>query len=322
MVTKVPVVGAAPAGTGLDARLAAGAVFALAGEAIVVLLALSQTAMPMLLASHVLVVVLLGMILFSKNLKERDMAVPAAVWLAVAVAGPAGAAAALAAFTFEGSAGAGPKVLKRWYARLTGAGKPSPEAVIFDRIASGRVPNLDAPAPKNFLEVVNNGSLEERQKALGLIARRFHPDYTPVLEAALNSPEPVVRVQAAAVVARVRDNLKATIKLLTGSNETLTVAGAIERAALLQALAKCNLVSSQSQTSCRETALRILQNAMSESSAMLGLAAVADEEAAKSAEAFLIANGRFRELRVTRRLRGLTRDGRYRLRRLRAGEAA
>jgi hypothetical protein len=48
-----------------------------------------------------------------------------------------------------------------------------------------------------------SGALDERQAILGHIARHFDPAYLSTLKIALASPEPVIRVQAAAVASHI-----------------------------------------------------------------------------------------------------------------------
>ncbi len=179
-------------------------------------------------------------------------------------------------------------VLKEWYERLASAGRPAPATQLHDRITSGRVPRLETPAPLNFMYVIERGNLDERQKALGLIARNFHPDYTPVLEAALKSPEPVVRVQAAAVVAHVKANLKTRIKKLTSEGKDASGPSALMRIGELQALQVCALVEKREQVLCHDTALGILERSLAAGSDIAFVASQTDAGAAAGIERFLL----------------------------------
>ena len=77
-----------------------------------------------------------------------------------------------------------------------------------DMVAIGRALDLAGRAPPSFSEAIDKGTLLQKQNALGLIARKFHPGYLSALKAALKSDEPVIRVQAAAVAAHVREDVK------------------------------------------------------------------------------------------------------------------
>ena len=59
------------------------------------------------------------------------------------------------------------------------------------------------PAPA-FLDRLACGTLDQQQGAIAAISRDYHPNMRPALMAALASPVPALRVQAAAVFARLR----------------------------------------------------------------------------------------------------------------------
>ncbi len=301
----------------LSGREALGAALAVAGEAIVVLLAASQdipSAVPLIL--HVAVVAVMATALLKDRPAKADPTVSYIMLLVTAVSGPAGAVASLCALPFVGHAGAGPEILEAWYDRLSSAGGVRPETAVHDRIAAGRVLDWQAPMPHNFLDVIVNGTLADKQEALGLMARTFHTDFAPALQAALRSPEPVVRVQASAVVARVRADLKARVKSLIGSEPTTTPKQAVRTAALLSRYGACALVDRADQERCRAAATRLLQHALVSGHDVVRAAAAAKPGDAREIEAFLIDARRFKDLRVARRIHDLARNSGYRVRRI------
>lgn len=99
------------------------------------------------------------------------------------------------------------QLLDQWYERISQATSVDPVTRLSDDVSVGRAVNLQGAMPSSFLATMETGSLIERQTALGIIARRFHSDYIPVLQSALRSEEPAIRVQAAAVAARVRPEI-------------------------------------------------------------------------------------------------------------------
>lgn len=301
----------------LSGREALGAALAVAGEAIVVLLAASQdipSAVPLIL--HVAVVAVMATALLKDRPAKADPTVSYIMLLVTAVSGPAGAVASLCALPFVGHAGAGPEILEAWYDRLSSAGGVRPETAVHDRIAAGRVLDWQAPMPHNFLDVIVNGTLADKQEALGLMARTFHTDFAPALQAALRSPEPVVRVQASAVVARVRADLKARVKSLIGSEPTTTPKQAVRTAALLSRYGACALVDRADQERCRAAATRLLQHALVSGHDVVCAATAAKPGDAREIEAFLIDARRFKDLRVARRIHDLARNSGYRVRRI------
>jgi polysaccharide biosynthesis protein PelE len=294
-------------------------IFAVAAEAIILALAASsRLPMTAALQFHLVVSVITTAILFYNRPAGEDLTLSALMALVLAVAGPAGALASLASLAFAGHAGAGPEVLSLWYDRLSNAADADLPTILTDRVMAGRVINTEAATPAQFEDVIATGTLEERQAALGLMARRFHPDFAPALEKALQSPEPVVRVQAAAVVARVRADLKTRIKTLVAPGEVgvgLHAPGhAIARAAELSRLAHCSLVDRADAEVCRNAAEAKLKEAISKRSNVLAASTRANTEAARLIESHLLSSGRFEDFRIARRIHKLIARGTYRVR--------
>ncbi len=147
---------------------------------------------------------------------KREVSVALLAWVATLAAGPVGAiGAAVLALALPTGGQPGP-LLGAWYERIALSVAVDPITRLCDDVAAGRSLDLASPLPQSFLDVMATGSLAERQNVLGLIARRFHPDYLPALKAALRSSEPVIRVQAAAVAAHIRPQLHAIIQVLIG----------------------------------------------------------------------------------------------------------
>lgn len=307
----------------LSGREARGAAIAVSGEAIVALLAASRdvpVAVSLLL--HVIVVTIMAAVLLRGRPPETDPTVSYIMLLVTAVSGPAGAIASLCALPFVGQAGAGPEVLEAWYDRLSAAGGVAPHTAIHDRIAAGRVLDWQAPPPQNFLNVILNGTLADKQEALGLMARTFHTDFAPALKASLRSPEPVVRVQASAVVARVRGDLKVRIKLLTGSDAAIPRAETLRSAAELARYAGCPLVDKADRERCRSAASRLFKLALSPGSGVFNSVAAGAGTEQREIETFLMKSRRYKDFRVARRVHRLISRGPYRVRRLTPSEVA
>ena len=282
-------------------RVATAIVVAAGLETLVLALALrSDVPLWVPLALHLVQIIIVALILFARREQGCDLALACVILMLLAVAGPAGALPLLAFLPFLKRSRAHDDAVAAWYERLAKAGKPSAISQTYERIVSGRVQRLGSAPPVNFLDVIHRGGLEERQRALGLIARRFHPDYTPVLAAALRSPEPVVRVQAAAVVARVREDLKTRVGLLAQDHpQSLrrTLAGAGE----LSALQSCDLISEPLQAVSRDAARRLMRKALAKTADLTRLAANSDRDTRAAVEDYLISEMRFGDLRVWRR---------------------
>jgi hypothetical protein len=108
--------------------------------------------------------------------------------------------------------------LNAWYQRLSGNKKADPAAELHEAIVNGRAIQVAATTIPVFTSVLVEGSLPQSQALLGLIGRKYHPDYYPVLRLALRSPEASVRAQAAAVFAKLKDQHKARLNRSLGED--------------------------------------------------------------------------------------------------------
>lgn len=252
----------------------------------------------------------------------RQQVVALFAWLLLAVSGPAGALAIVLALPFAARPNAGPEILRSWYRRLAGAGGVEVSTHLHSQIMAGRAKRFDVGLPHDFEDVIANGSLVERQAVLGLIARKFHVDYAPALQLALRSEEPVVRVQAAAVVARVRATLKQDIKTLLDRASADAAGASFADAVNLRDLAACSLVDRTDASLCQAAAGRVLQSKLS--AGFKGDTVgelLKDKNAGLTVERFLIAHDKFKEFRVARRLLTLGKNARYKVRLLRQERA-
>jgi len=296
---------------------------ALAGETVVLFLALRAVSSTTLLIAHAAVVLAVAVFLYRSLKPGDDLALPLLMLLLVACAGPAGALAMAGGLLLARGRAPHGEVLEDWYDRLAAAGKPLRSSEVYERIVSGRMQRLDPASCVNYVKVIESGTLDQRQRALGLIARQFHPDYTPALNAALRSREPVVRVQAAAVVARVREDLKARVKALTEAGESgKSPALSLADIAELQTLQRCDLVDPVLRAQCRTKLQQQLADIPAGGESLYRAARSGDCDMVAALETFLISEKRFKDLRVLRRMFGIVSGSPRRLRRRAPHEAA
>lgn len=313
-------VSTAGAGWHSPRREALAAIFAFLAELVVIVLVVtSRIGLPSALQLHAFVAAITAGILFYDRGEGEDLTIAALITLVVAASGPAGAGAALAAMTFVNHAGAGPDVLSAWYARLSNASGADLSTVLTDRVMAGRVIDTEAVTPVHFEEVIANGTLAERQAALGLIARHFHTDFTAALEQALRSSEPVVRVQAAAVVARVRADLKTRVKALLSHSLETAPAQTLADAAELARLSQCSLVDRAEAALCRKAGVEKLNAILAGRRAVHAAASIADRETATMIERHLLRESRFADFRSARRVHAVVSQGSYRVRTISRG---
>lgn len=230
-----------------------------------------------------------------------DMTPRALIVLATAIAGPIGALAGWL-FVQAASQPAPPSpLIEEWYRRISLSAEIDPVTELCDNVASGRTMNLASPVPQSFLSIMISGTVADQQTALGLIARRFHPDYLPALTRALRSPEPVIRVQAAAVVARIRDQLQARVRARIAEIEA-----APQPADLPAALAE---LATAATSGLLDETDRLRAEALVARAYSLAPADHAGAPQSKPSPGY-------RSLRVARRQRRIARGGAYRVRRL------
>jgi hypothetical protein len=156
------------------------------------------------LGLHLVIVALT--LLTVRNAVRRKVDAGSAVLLSVTtfVAGPFGALGTLVACWLSSGSRDDPALLDAWYKRISLSTETDTITRVSDTVAIGRSINLSAALPEKFVSILRSGSISEQQKVLGLIARHFHPDYLAALKLALVNEAPVIRVQAAAVAAHIR----------------------------------------------------------------------------------------------------------------------
>ncbi|MFO1144209.1 MAG: hypothetical protein U1E59_17890 [Amaricoccus sp.] len=91
------------------------------------------------------------------------------------------------------------------------------EALHADLLA-GRRRRGDPGNRQSMMDRVTRGGLAEQQFAIAMLSLKYQPELHPVLLAALQSPAPAVRVQAAAVFAKLRERFGAESKRLLAAD--------------------------------------------------------------------------------------------------------
>ena len=209
-------------------------------------------------------------------------------------------------------------LLADWYERISLATAVDPVTRHCDDVGVGRAMNLTAGPPASFLATIEGGTLADRQAVLGIVARRFQSDYLPVLQAALKSAEPVIRVQAAAVAAHVRPEIT---RLFKSTVDSVPAAGNDPAKALpllqrMEAMTASGLLDERDRLSGLEIAARlgdrIIAGLATRPATLTGAAGTSD-----TLERLLLTRGQFAQLRTHRSARRTLRQHpRARIRRL------
>jgi len=92
--------------------------------------------------------------------------------------------------------------LQDWYDYIAGVVARSRLTRIYDELASGRLPSDPAAAVPRFGPLLQTASIEEQQRVLGVIGRRYHADFRAALRKAMRNKNGFIRAQAAAVASR------------------------------------------------------------------------------------------------------------------------
>lgn len=217
-------------------------------EAVLMFVALSLDLHPLVwLAGHVAIVSSATAVLWSAQAGVQEYSPFALVLISAVIAGPAGAVLAFVALFGYAREKPQAAFLAAWYQRIALAGDVDPVTDLYNTVAMGRGLRTSTVPPQVFERIMTHGTLEERQTALGLIARQFTSSYASALRLALVSPEPVIRVQAAAVAVKVRAELKTSMRaaLALSTQTDHTAAGAALLAVQLRGMVLSELLEDQ-----------------------------------------------------------------------------
>ncbi len=191
------------------------ALMTFAGSLAALLYGLSAIAsFPIFLASHLAVLVVPAAFVASRARADGELTIPVLLLMATFASGPVGAlgcaAVALALWWRRPSAAR----LQDWYDYIAGVVARSRLTRIYDELASGRLPSDPAAEVPRFGPILQAASIEEQQRVLGVIGRRYHADFRAALRKAMRNKNGFIRAQAAAVASRLSVDEK--IRLWSG----------------------------------------------------------------------------------------------------------
>lgn len=278
------------------------------------------------LAVHAIVVAAIAHRTYRARQAGRDSGSTATLAVLVLCAGPFGAIAALIAGLFSKPGPAEARRLTGWYERLALSADVDPVERRADQVKTGRAVRPEASLPPAFSATFAAGSVDSQQQVLGLIARRFHPDYLPALQQALVSDEPVIRVQAAAVAAKVRGVLARRVDeaLRRAADAGLTAPETLRLVREIERTAASGLMEEPDAARARRLVDGILARLIDQIDRHRptdGFAALGDD-VRDVYERHLLVRGRYDELRTSRRVAAWRRRGPWRFRRIAVASTA
>lgn len=94
--------------------------------------------------------------------------------------------------------------LQNWYEYITGVVARDRVVRLYEELTSNRLHSDPAAQVPRFRPILHGASMEEQQRVLGVIGRRYHPDFRAALRDALRNKNGFIRAQAAAVASRLR----------------------------------------------------------------------------------------------------------------------
>ena len=157
---------------------------------------------PLCLLLHLAALILPAAYLAIRARQNRDLTMPFLLLVVTAGAGPIGAigcfGTALALWARQPS----PSRLQQWYDYISGVVARGRIAHLHDEMVAGRLSADPAATVPRFTPILQGTSVEDQQRVLGVIGRRYHGDFRPVLRRALRNRNGFIRAQAAAVASR------------------------------------------------------------------------------------------------------------------------
>lgn len=117
--------------------------------------------------------------------------------------GPLGAFGTLFSIILEAFFRQTARPFTEWFEDIFPEEEAERAELTINRIRIGGDPASGASELVSFTDVIEFGSIEQKQAVIALIARRFTPSFAPALRRALEDPVPAVRVQAAAAAATI-----------------------------------------------------------------------------------------------------------------------
>jgi hypothetical protein len=151
---------------------------------------------------HAGIVAAVGIVILTASRFRQDLGVLSLLFVTTLLTGPFGAMGCFITSVYLALLRYSPRRLDAWYRRISGSVGRDAASVMYDAIHSGRQSIEDTPSTLSFLEVLETGSLGQKQIMLGVIARNFDEGFLPILGRALRSPDAAMRVQAAAIANR------------------------------------------------------------------------------------------------------------------------
>jgi hypothetical protein len=171
----------------------------------------AQASFVIFLLLHVTVLAIPAWLLARRVKHASDLTVPVLLLIATAAAGPIGAVGcafmALSLWYRQPT----PWRLRHWYDYISGVVARARVAHLYDELVAGRLPPDPAAMVPRFNPILHDTSLEDQQRVLGVIGRRYHAAFRPALRKAMRHKNGFIRAQAAAIASSLSADEKARL---------------------------------------------------------------------------------------------------------------
>jgi hypothetical protein len=174
---------------------------------------------PIFIVLHLAVLVVPMIFLRVRMRSGGELTVPVLLLMATFAAGPVGALGCTVMALTLWRRNPSPARLQDWYDYIAGVVARTRLTRIYDELASGRLPSDPAAKVPRFGPILEGTSVEQQQRVLGVIGRRYHADFRPVLRKAMRNSNGFIRAQAAAVASGLDADEKNRLWTATGRNE-------------------------------------------------------------------------------------------------------
>jgi len=198
----------------LDVRLLDALVALITFAASLAVLVYSMTPaarFPLCLLLHLAVLVVPAAYLTISAWHNRDLTAPLLLLIATAGAGPIGAIGCAAMTLSLWLRQPSPSRLQQWYDYISGVTARGRIAHLHDELIAGRLSADTTATVPRFTPILQGASVEDQQRVLGVIGRRYHADFRAVLRRALRNRNGFIRAQAAAVASRLSADEKSRL---------------------------------------------------------------------------------------------------------------
>ena len=197
-------------------------VVALAETGLVLTGLAGSVSLPAMLLVHCGIMLGVTLVLDQRERNRLDSRVLAVAVVTTAVSGPIGAGLSALLGLYLRYRKLETELLANWYDRISGYKDQDAVLELHERIQAGRTLNPFVDARARFAAILRSGPLDEKQRVLSIITQKYHPGFAGLLQLALRNQDPPIRVQAAAVAARLKENERVKIRIVMAGSDAVS----------------------------------------------------------------------------------------------------